>query len=91
MVFHVLNRGVGRMRLFLQGRGLPANHREDAGNLSDADLRLLPDVQSHWHLVLWPERDGDLGAFLQKLTITHERNWHPPPLEQPSALVYAFG
>jgi MoxR-like ATPase len=25
--------------------------------------------------VLWPERDGDLGAFLQKLTITHVRNW----------------
>jgi putative transposase len=25
--------------------------------------------------VLWPERDGDLGAFMQKLTITHVRNW----------------
>jgi putative transposase len=24
---------------------------------------------------LWPERDGDLAAFMQKLTITHVRNW----------------
>ena len=54
-------------------RGLRADHREDARKLSDADLRLLPDVESH--LVLWPERDGDLGAFMQKLTITHVRNW----------------
>jgi putative transposase len=27
------------------------------------------------HLVLWPEGEGDLAAFMQKLTITHERNW----------------
>jgi putative transposase len=26
-------------------------------------------------VVLWPEHDGDLGAFMQKLTITHARNW----------------
>ena len=32
-------------------------------------------MSNHWHLVLWPERDGDLGAFMQKLTITHARNW----------------
>jgi putative transposase len=32
-------------------------------------------MPNHWHMVLWPERDGDLGAFMQKLTITHARNW----------------
>jgi len=32
-------------------------------------------MSNHWHFVLWPERDGDLGAFMQKLTITHVRNW----------------
>ena len=25
--------------------------------------------------MLWPERDGDLAAFMQKLSITHVRNW----------------
>jgi len=29
----------------------------------------------HWHFVLWPPRDGELGAFMQKLTITHARHW----------------
>ena len=26
-------------------------------------------------MVVWPAQDGDLGAFMQKLTITHARNW----------------
>jgi len=33
---------------------------------------LLPN---HWHLVLWPEKNGDLAKFMQKLTVTHVRNW----------------
>jgi putative transposase len=32
-------------------------------------------LSNHWHFVLWPRRVGDLGAFMQKLTITHVRNW----------------
>ena len=34
---------------------------------------LLPN---HWHLVLWPLHDGDLGRFMQRLTTTHFRRWH---------------
>jgi putative transposase len=33
-------------------------------------------MPNHWHLVLWPEHDGDLGAFMQRLTTTHVRRWH---------------
>jgi putative transposase len=25
----------------------------------------------HWHLVVWPERDGDLSEFMRWLTLTH--------------------
>lgn len=32
-------------------------------------------MSNHWHFVLWPENEGDLGAFMQQLTITHARNW----------------
>ena len=32
-------------------------------------------MPNHWHFVLWPENDGDLAAFMQKLTVTHVRNW----------------
>ena len=30
-------------------------------------------MTNHWHLLLWPERDGELAAFMQRLTITHVR------------------
>ena len=29
----------------------------------------------HWHLVLWPKHDGDLAAFMQRLTVTHVTRW----------------
>jgi len=32
-------------------------------------------MSDHWHLVLWPERDGDLAKFMMRLTITHVRRW----------------
>lgn len=32
-------------------------------------------MPSHWHFVVWPERDGQLAAFMQRLTITHARRW----------------
>jgi putative transposase len=32
-------------------------------------------MPNHWHLLLWPEADGDLAAFRQRLTITHVRRW----------------
>jgi putative transposase len=32
-------------------------------------------MPNHWHLVLWPEHDGDLAAFLQQLSTKHVRRW----------------
>ena len=32
-------------------------------------------MPNHWHFVLWPENDGDLGAFMQRLTVTHVTRW----------------
>src|SRR6185437_10093575 len=33
-------------------------------------------MPNHWHLLLWPQRGGELGPFLQRLTTTHVRRWH---------------
>ena len=65
------------MRMFLKGSDFEAFERTIEKTLQTRPMRicaycLLPN---HWHFVLWPERDGDLGAFMQKLTITHVRNW----------------
>ena len=77
MVFHVLNRGVGRMRLFLKDADFEAFERIIEKRLESCPMRICACclMSNHRHLVLWPERDGDLAAFMQKLTITHVRNW----------------
>ena len=33
-------------------------------------------MPNHWHLVLWPTRDGELTAFVRWLTHTHTMRWH---------------
>jgi putative transposase len=30
-------------------------------------------MPNHWHLLLWPEHDGESASFMQRLTITHVR------------------
>jgi len=77
MVFHVLNRGVGRMDLFKKEGDFEAFERCIEKTLQSCPMRICAYclLSNHWHLVLWPERDGDLGAFMQKLTVTHVRNW----------------
>ena len=29
----------------------------------------------HWHFVLWPDGDGDLASFMQRLAVTHVTRW----------------
>ena len=78
MVFHVLNRGVGRMPLFTKEREYEAFEAIVEKTLNSCPMRICGYclMRNHWHLVLWPERDGELPAFMQKLTITRVRNWH---------------
>ena len=33
-------------------------------------------LPNHWHLVLWPQADGDVSEFLRWLTVTHTQRWH---------------
>ena len=33
-------------------------------------------MPNHWHLVLWPRRDGELSDFMHWLTLTHTQRWH---------------
>ena len=77
MVYHVLNRGVGRMTLFEQAPDYAAFERCVQAAQQVVPVRVLSYcvMPNHWHLVLWPVDDGDLGAFMQRLTLTHARRW----------------
>ena len=33
-------------------------------------------MPNHWHLVLWPRKDGDLSRFVGWLSLTHTQRWH---------------
>jgi putative transposase len=73
----VLNRGVARMQLFDKTGDFQAFERvleetRDAAPMRICGYALMPN---HWHLLLWPQRNGDLAAFLQRLTITHVGRW----------------
>ena len=78
LVFHVINRGVRRSRLFDQD----ADYQSCLTLLSAAceriPLRLLAYclMPNHFHLVTWPDRDGQLSAFMQWFTATHSKRWH---------------
>ncbi len=76
-MYHVLNRGVGRMRLFQTHDDFAAFERVMEATLEDMPMRICGHclMANHWHFVLWPKQDGDLAAFMQKLTITHVTRW----------------
>jgi len=33
-------------------------------------------MPNHWHMVLWPRRDGELSEYLRWVTVTHTQRWH---------------
>jgi len=77
MVFHVLNRGVGRRILFAKERDYAAFESVIEETLRVRPMRLCAYclMPNHWHFVVWPEHDGDLSAFMQQLTNTHVKRW----------------
>lgn len=77
LVFHVLNRGNDRAPLFSGGGDYDAFERVMLRTAELVPMRLLTYclMPTHWHLLLWPYGDRDLGAYMHRLTTTHVRRW----------------
>jgi putative transposase len=78
-VYHVLNRGNGRLDFFHKDGDYDAFLRVLAAAQEQVPgVRLLAYclMPNHWHLLLWPEEDGALSAFMHWLTLTHTQRWH---------------
>ncbi len=79
LVFHALNRGVARSTVFHKPADFDAFGRCMAEALARRPgVRLLAYclMPNHWHLLLRPAEDGQLGRVMQRLTVTHVRRWH---------------
>jgi putative transposase len=76
-VYHVLNRAAGRTKLFRNDGDFAGFERVLAEGLHVHPTRLLAwcCMSNHWHLVLWPRKDGELSAFVRWLTHTHVMRW----------------
>jgi len=78
IAYHVLNRRVGRLPLLEKDDDYAAfekvlDEAHARGPMRVISYCLMPN---HWHLVLWPTRDGQLSRYMQWLTTTHMRRWH---------------
>src|SRR5258708_11168441 len=45
-------------------------------------------MPNHWHLLLWPEHDGDLSKYMHWLTGTHARLWRRATATEGQGAVY---
>ena len=72
-----MNRGAARMPLFEKLSDYQAFDLVLRETLAESPMRICSYavMPNHWHLLLWPERDGELAAFMQRLTITYARRW----------------
>ena len=77
-MYHVLNRANARMTIFHKPDDYAAFERVLAEAVERTKTRLLAYclMPNHWHLVVWPEKDGELSRFTGWLTLTHTQRWH---------------
>src|ERR1700693_2465779 len=78
VIYHVLNRGNRRMRIFRK----PRDYQAFLDCLSEGLKRYRVDLlawcvmPNHWHLVLRPRGDKQLQEFMRWITVTHVRRHH---------------
>ena len=72
-VYHALNRATARLKLFRKAADYAAFLRVFDEALERRPLRVLGYclMPTHWHVVLWPDAEGQLSSFLRWLTLTH--------------------
>ena len=78
MVFHVINRSVGRHTIFHKSEDYAAFERVLAEAHARIPIRILAYtlMPNHWHFVLWPRTDEQVPEFVKWMSHTHTQRWH---------------
>lgn len=78
MIYHAINRGNARNTIFHKPEDYDAFLRVLAEGLEKYQVDLFSFVlmPNHWHLVLRPGQDGEMGKLLRWITSTHSLRYH---------------
>lgn len=78
MVYHALNRANFRFQIFSKDREYQEflDILEEALELAPMRILAYCLMPNHWHLVLYPQNDGELSRFLHRVTLTHTQRYH---------------
>jgi putative transposase len=78
LVYHIINRSNGRLTIFESKEDYQALELILQEGIEKFDMRLLAYavMPNHWHLLLYPRKDGDLSRFMGWFTNTHTRRYH---------------
>lgn len=76
-IYHVLNRGNGRMRIFRKPEDYPPFLQLMAEAKERAEVEIFGYclMPNHWHVVIKPAGDQDLAAYFSWLTNTHVKRY----------------
>ena len=76
--YHVLNRGNARAEVFHKPEDYDAFVALFEPACERLRMRILAYclMPNHFHLILWPYGDGDLGRWMQWLMTSHVRRYH---------------
>ena len=77
-IYHVMNRGNGRLSIFDDDEDFEAFERvllEGLHRFSDIGLMSYCVMPNHWHLLLYPTKDKVISRFVAWVTLTHTTRW----------------
>ncbi len=89
-VYHVINRANGRMEIFSEPEDYELFEKLLFETKELLGMRILAYtlMPNHWHLVLYPQNDGDMGTFMHRLSNAHTRKVHAKTLTNGSGHLY---
>jgi len=75
MLYHVINRSNARAQIFHNDDDYKHFEKLLLDGKDMIDMRIIAYciMPNHWHLVLYPKRDGDMGEYMRWVTTTHVR------------------
>ena len=77
-IYHALNRGNARNKIFFKDADFEAFERVVQLGLEKypVDLIAYQWMGNHWHMVISPQKDKAMSAFLGWVTMTHTQRYH---------------